>query len=132
MMTPPEVVESYKSLWQIEQGFKQLKTELKLGPVYHYTDKRIRSHVFICFLALILRRLMTINLSKKYKKASYPDCLDELKQLSVVEMKVKNEEIHVLTEIKKNAKKMFSCLKLELPEKVLYQSNPEVQFVGPA
>ncbi len=75
---------------------------------------------------------MTINLSKKYKKASYPDCLDELKQLSVVEMKVKNEEIHVLTEIKKNAKKMFSCLKLELPEKVLYQSNPEVQFVGPA
>lgn len=133
MMSAPEIVDSYRSLWQIEQGFKQLKSELKLGPIYHYTDKRIRSHVFICFLALILRRLMLIKLNKKYKKkASYADCIDDLKQLSVVEMKVKDEELHLLTEIKKNAKKMFSCLKMNLPEKILYQSNPEIRFVGPA
>lgn len=133
MMTPPEVVESYRSLWQIEQGFKQLKSELKLGPIYHYTDKRIRAHVFICFLALILRRLMSIKLNKKFKgKASYPDCLDDLKQLSVVEMKVKEEELHLLTEIKSNAKKMFSVLNLKTPQKVIYQSDPEAVFVGPA
>ena len=133
MMTAPEIVDAYRSLWQIEQGFKQLKSELKLGPIYHYTDKRIRGHVFICFLALILRRLMANKLAKKYKgKASYPDCLDELKQLAVVEMKVKNEELHLLTEIQKNAKKLFSCLNMKPPEKVLYQSNSDIQFVGPA
>ena len=133
MMTPPEIVEAYRSLWQIEQGFKQLKSELKLGPIYHYTDKRIRGHVFICFLALIMRRLLARSLAKKYKgKASYPDCLDELKQLSVVEMKVKNEEIHMLTQIKKNAKKMFACLNLKVPEKIIYESNPLIQYVGPA
>lgn len=132
-LTPPEIVESYRSLWQIEQGFKQLKSELKLGPIYHYTDKRIRSHVFICFIALILRRMMKIKLTKKYKtNFSYPDCLDELKQVSVVEMKVKNEEMHILTEVKRNAKKMFSCLNMKLPEKVLYQSNKNIEFVGPA
>ncbi len=133
MMSPPQVVEAYRSLWQIEQGFKQLKSELKLGPIYHYTDDRIRSHVFICFLALIMRRLMRIKLKAKYKeKVSYPDCLDELKQYSVVEMKVKDEEMHILTELKKNAKKMFTSLKLDIPDKVVYQSNPLVQFVGPA
>lgn len=133
MMSAPEIVESYRSLWQIEQGFKQLKSELKLGPIYHYTDKRIRGHVFICFLALIMRRCMDIQLKKKYKdKASYPDCLDELKQLSVVEMQVKNEEMHMLTQVKKNAKKMFAALNLEVPEKVIYDSNPNAQYVGPA
>jgi len=133
MLSAPEVVESYRSLWQIEQGFKQLKTELKLGPIYHFTDKRIRGHIFICFLALILRRFLAQYLSTKYKKkASYPDCMDDLKNLNVVEMKVKDEEMHVMTEIKKNAKKLFNCLNLEIPEKILYQSNPEIQFVGPA
>ncbi len=102
MLSAPEIVESYKGLWQIEQGFKQLKTELKLGPIYHYTDKRIRGHIFICFLALILRRFLAQYLSRKYKgKASYPDCMDDLKSLSVVEMKIKSEEMHVMTEIKK-------------------------------
>ena len=78
-------------------------------------------------------RLMDIQLKKKYKgKASYPDCLDGLKQLSVVEIKVKNEELHMLTQVKKNAKKMFTCLNLKVPEKVIYESNPNVQYVGPA
>ena len=58
--------------------------------------------------------------------------MDDLKNLNVVEMKVKDEEMHVMTEIKKNAKKLFNCLNLEIPEKILYQSNPEIQFVGPA
>ena len=132
MLTAPKVVEAYRGLWQIEQGFKQLKSELKLGPIYHYTDKRIRGHVFICFLALIMRRLLTQYLLKKYKNASYPDCMDDLKSLSVVEMKVKDEELHMLTEIKKNAKKFFKCLDLKVPEKMIYQSNSDVQFVGPA
>lgn len=133
MMTPPEIVEAYRSLWQIEQGFKQLKSEIKLGPIYHYTDKRIRGHVFICFLALTMRRILAIELARKYKgQASYPDCMDELKQLHVVEMKVKDEELHLLTEVKKKAKKLFSCINLNVPEKILYQSNPNIQFVGPA
>ena len=132
MLSAPQVVEAYRGLWQIEQGFKQLKSELKLGPIYHYTDKRIRGHVFICFLALIMRRFLTQYLLKKYKKASYPDCMDDLKSLSVVEMKVKDEELHMLTEIKKNAKKFFKCLDLEVPEKTVYQSNPNIKFVVPA
>ena len=51
-MTTAEVVASYKSLSLVEQAFRNLKTvQLEVRPVYHKTDDRIRSHVFLCTLA---------------------------------------------------------------------------------
>jgi transposase len=51
-MTAVETVEGYKSLMQVEQAFRSMKTvRLEIRPVYHKTDDRIRCHVFICMLA---------------------------------------------------------------------------------
>ena len=51
-MTAIETVENYKSLMQVEQAFRNMKTvRLDIRPVYHKTDDRIRCHVFICMLA---------------------------------------------------------------------------------
>jgi transposase len=51
-MTAVEAVESYMSLMQVEQAFRNMKTvRLEIRPVYHKTDDRIRCHVFICMLA---------------------------------------------------------------------------------
>lgn len=47
-----EAVKSYKSLIQVEQAFRNLKTAaLEVRPVYHKKDDRIKCHVFICMLA---------------------------------------------------------------------------------
>jgi len=47
-----EAVNSYKSLIQVEQAFRNLKTaHLEIRPVYHKTDDRIKCHVFICMMA---------------------------------------------------------------------------------
>ena len=47
----------YKSLADIERGFKVLKSELEIGPVYHRPPDRIWAHAAICFMALIRNRL---------------------------------------------------------------------------
>jgi hypothetical protein len=52
----PEVVQRYKSLADIERGFRVLKSDIEIGPVYHRLPKRIRSHALVCFMALILYR----------------------------------------------------------------------------
>ena len=55
-MATTEVVASYKSLSLVEQSFGNLKTvQLEVRPVYHKTDDRIRSHVFLCTLAYYLQ-----------------------------------------------------------------------------
>jgi len=51
----PQVVEAYKDLKFNEQGFRSLKTvDLDLRPIHHWTEGRVRAHVFICMLALYL------------------------------------------------------------------------------
>jgi hypothetical protein len=55
-MTTMEVVNAYKSLTFVERAFRNLKTvQLEIRPVYHKTDERIRSHVFLCMLSYYLQ-----------------------------------------------------------------------------
>ena len=61
-LTPQQIIERYKSLADIERGFKVLKSELEIGPVYHRLPERIRAHASICFMALILHRVMRMRL----------------------------------------------------------------------
>ncbi len=61
-MNPEQVIARYKSLADIERGFKVLKSELEIGPVYHRLPERIRAHASICFMALVLHRVMRMRL----------------------------------------------------------------------
>ena len=47
-----DVVRTYKSLSDVERAFRCLKTvDLKVRPIYHWTETRVRSHIFLCMLA---------------------------------------------------------------------------------
>src|SRR5208283_704496 len=54
-LSATELVGAYKDLKFNEAGFRSLKTiDLDLRPIYHYSEDRVRAHVFICMLALYL------------------------------------------------------------------------------
>jgi transposase len=61
-LTPGDVIKRYKSLADIERGFRVLKSEIEIGPIYHRLPERIRAHASICFIALILYRVMRSRL----------------------------------------------------------------------
>ena len=45
-------VRTYKSLAQVERAFRSIKTmDLKVRPIHHYLEKRVRAHIFLCMLA---------------------------------------------------------------------------------
>ena len=51
-LTAIETVNGYRSLAQVEQAFRNIKTvALEIRPMFHKTDNRIKCHVFICMLA---------------------------------------------------------------------------------
>jgi len=56
-----DVALGYKQLLEVERAFRTLKSSLSLRPVYHSKDDRIRSHVLICWLALLLVRLAEVE-----------------------------------------------------------------------
>jgi transposase len=57
-LKPEEVLGRYKALADIERGFRVLKSEIDIAPVYHRLPQRIRAHAMLCFMALILHRVM--------------------------------------------------------------------------
>jgi transposase len=56
-LSPAEVALAYKNLLEVERGFRDLKSTLMLRPVFHRLEHRIRAHVLICWLALLLVRV---------------------------------------------------------------------------
>lgn len=46
-----EVVTSYQTLMNVERAFREIKNFLDVGPVYHWNEKRVRGHIFVCVLA---------------------------------------------------------------------------------
>ncbi len=56
-LTPEDVALGFKQLLEVERAWRDLKQVLQLRPVYHRLDERIRAHVLICWLALLLVRV---------------------------------------------------------------------------
>ena len=57
-LTGREVKEIYGSLWKIEDSFRVLKTNLEARPIFVWSEKRIRAHFLICYLALVIERYL--------------------------------------------------------------------------
>ncbi len=77
-LAPEEIIGRYKALADIERGFKVLKSELEIGPVYHRLPERIRAHASICFMALILHRVMRMRLRDANRGISPESALQAL------------------------------------------------------
>ncbi len=80
-LSPTETVARYKSLADIERGFRVLKSDIEIAPVHHRLPDRIRAHALICFLALVLYRVMRMRLKAKGHDASPRTALDLLARI---------------------------------------------------
>jgi len=56
-LSAEDVALGYKNLLEAERGFRDLKSTLELRPVFHRIEPRIRAHVLLCWLALLLTRV---------------------------------------------------------------------------
>jgi transposase len=55
-LSPSDLALGYKQLYEVERGWRDLKDTLKLRPVFYFREDRIRAHVQLCWLALLLIR----------------------------------------------------------------------------
>lgn len=56
-LSAEDVALGYKQLLEVERGWRDMKSTLDLRPVYHRLEDRIRAHVLLCWLALLLIRI---------------------------------------------------------------------------
>jgi transposase len=116
-LSPQAIVQRYKSLADIERGFRVLKSEIELAPVYHRLPQRIRAHAMICFMALILYRVMRQRLNMAQSNLSPERALAQLKRIHRHRIKVNDRALHGVSTLTKDQTDLLAALTLQTPTK---------------
>jgi len=114
-----EAYKVYKQLWQVEEAFRSMKSSLKIRPVYHWTPRRIKGHVAMCYLAFCVCKVLEKRLKDAGLSMSLREALGELGQVRAVDLETKKGSIQVRTEVKGIKHDLFRALSLKIPSVVL-------------
>jgi transposase len=111
-----EVVSRYKSLADIERGFKVLKSEIEIAPVFHRLPERIKAHASICFMALILYRVMRQRLKLAGHNASPETALAQLRRIQRQSVSInQGAPISGISTINREQATMLAALNIKKP-----------------
>lgn len=113
-LSAEDIARGYKQLLEVERAFRTLKSTLCLRPVYHSKDDRIRSHVLLCWLALLLVRIAEVETG-----LTWPKIRQEMQRLHLGEFSTKKSRILQHTEITIQQKNILKSLKMVPPKRVL-------------
>jgi hypothetical protein len=121
-----ETAQAYRSLWQIERAFRELKSTLAVRPVFHRRDVNIIGHVFGAFLALRLEVALQKKLAAKGWKLSWPSLLGDLAALKAVQITLDGRSYTIRTELAGDCYKGFQAVGLRPPGRVQLVDSPEM------
>ena len=83
-----EALQMYKQLSEVERGFRSLKDVLEMRPIYHKNEGRVRAHIFVAALALLLTRVLERRLKDAGLTLSAEQALQALSTIRLVNFKV--------------------------------------------
>ncbi|WP_412524105.1 IS1634 family transposase [Burkholderia sp. S-53] len=115
-LTPVEVIARYKSLADIERGFRGLKSEIDIAPVFHRLPQRIRVHAMICFLALVLYRVLRMRLKDRDSAYSPERALEVVRRIQLHQVTLHRQHTSQgLTTVSPEQKELFDTVKRSIP-----------------
>ena len=121
---PAEILLHYRGLWQIEQTFRISKFNLEIRSVFHYTTRRIRAHLLICYMALTLIRHVGFTL--KANGIHMPPerlsmLLNSVRKVRIIDKD--NNAFELLENTTEELISIYRALKIQLHKKFQYLSN---------
>lgn len=75
--TDDEILDTYRGLWRIEESFKVTKSDFEARPVYLSREDRIQAHFLVCFVALVIARLLQRRLGWRHSVTAITESLSK-------------------------------------------------------
>ncbi len=118
--TIAEIVAAYRSQWQVEADFRQMKDRsvVSFNPMFHWTEQKIRVHAFYCVLALAVARLMVREAAKAAPQMSVRELLSHLAGIEETVLLYAGERgrpraRHMLTDMDPTQARLYDLFGLE-------------------
>ena len=110
-LSAEDIALGYKSLYEAERGWRDLKkTTLNIRPVYHRREDRIRAHVQLCWLALLLLRVAEIEVGDTWRNIR-----NELDRMHLVTMATSKGIVSQRSELTPGQRHILGALELPVP-----------------
>ncbi len=120
-LTAEDLALGYKQLMRVEQCWRQLKSGLRMRPVYHWRPWRIHAHISITVLALLLERVAEIRAGDTWRNIAA-----QLGTIKVVEYDRAGMRVHQTTELRADTARLLAALGVESPPR-LHSVVPRTQ-----
>lgn len=121
-MAATAIVEAYKQLVSVERAFRTLKSLLRVRPVFHFSERRIRAHFLLCVLAYLVENHLAMRLAGAGVDCSARALLEELESLRVADYDLRvpmSVRLAVLTRPSQVAATALTRLGYRLPKQLL-------------
>ncbi len=112
-LSAEEIALGYKNLREAERSFRDLKTTLELRPVFHRLEHRIRAHVIVCWLALLL-----IRVAERRSGQSWRRIATELQRLHLVTLEGEAGAVQQTTQPTDSQRAILAALEIEPPPRI--------------
>ena len=113
-MTTEDIALGYKQLLEVERGWRDMKQVIDLRPVFHRREDRIRAHVILCWLALLLMRVAENTAGRPWARIR-----DELQRQHAVTWTGPAGTFRQATDLTKPQRDIYTALSIEPPKKIL-------------
>ncbi|GAB3881502.1 IS1634 family transposase [Kibdelosporangium lantanae] len=117
-LSSEDIALGYKQLLEVERGWRDMKQIIDLRPVYHRREERIRAHVLLCWLALLLIRIAETTIGQTWSTMR-----DELQRLHLGTFTGPAGTFRQRTEITPAQRKILAALTLDEPRRV-HEATP--------
>src|SRR5215217_8181383 len=112
-LSAEDVALGYKNLLEAERGFRDLKSQLLLRPVFHRLEHRIRAHVLLCWLALLLTRV-----AERHSGQSWRRIERETSRLQQITLAGQAGAIVQTTPLRPTQRAIYQALSIDPPPRV--------------
>jgi transposase len=113
-LTAEDIALGYKQLYEVERGWRDIKQAIDLRPVYHRKEERIRAHVILCWLALLLIRIAETAAGTTWNKIA-----DEMDLLTLGTFTGPAGTFQQTAELTKAQRDILAKLKIPHPKKII-------------
>jgi transposase len=111
-LSAQQVIETYQGLWKIEESFRVLKSNLEARPIYVWTEKSIRGHFAICYLALVIERLLEYRLQEAGLNISTERIQEALRSANITLVRENGIDYYLKNEVTSDFSEILKALKL--------------------
>lgn len=122
-LSQAELWKAYMDLTKVEDNFRVCKSDLGLRPIWHHKENRVQAHIFVCFLALVLQRVLEAALDRAGLGRSPRKVIEEFRAVKSMDLILPTDsgtelKMRVVSEPEPSLKILMQHCKILIPKRL--------------